>query len=370
MSKDPHIEGDLHAPDSGRRRMDDLLRYLDQAKRGPRKLVESEIRERTAGAWKGAAISRVRTRQDRRVDLGDAGFDAALTQLYEVLKAHFDSEPAGERPQDQSIPGLELRTSPVFPGIRRALGLREEKLRFMRADLPGDYLAIAFSSSWHDAFTISVVRIGKVDEQLVSSELQSNKGTTNVEVYRGVVYGRSETRGIIGFEERQGFIRHYVQRERSPRVGAMLWMKGFMMTSTGDQDAFFSPFFMERIPTGKNGRFWEQDVFDEDPSRGATAFAVDNFCRVEWVDGIAQIQRRLLERLPVGQELGPDQVSGLAFFRRFLRHADAHFNEAKQKIDASLGRMAPQSLLRLDDDMARRLNEVGLYITDAAPKAL
>jgi hypothetical protein len=264
------------------------------------------------------------------------------------LSAFFEERPATVA--EPALTGdLTLESSDIFEGFARSLDISPRRMDILAESFPGDYLMIAFSSSWPRSFTVSVVRVGvkglkKRGKETVFTEVQINKSTNNKETYKGLVYGHSDMWGMIGFSPSQGFVRHYVAKERSPRVGKMIWLQGFLVTSTGDNGGFSSPFFMERIP---DGPFREQHCYDdEERSRrreGAAGFLLHHFCDVAPFEQIVESYRALesstarhastIEVMP-----GP---RALTFLREFIQHAELHFHQAHEQTRYSYERLKP-----------------------------
>ena len=307
-------------------------------------ITQAEIAKDSECQLSASTISRLATLKDLRLFADGFPWSEKHERLLSYLEGRLEAATLPASEDWAALPELGLEPSPLFKGVCKGLKIREERLRFIRADFPGDYLVAAFSSSWQRSFTISVMRIGVVSGgEIVATEIQKNRDTGNVEIYRGAVYGKSNTAGIIAFEEQQGFVRHYVQQERSPRSGKLRWMKGYLITTTGDQNGFFSPFYMEQLGPRENFRFSEQGQVESGRNQSAAHFAVDHLTYVATIDEIAKSHRKLAKSGPEKDGVRDSADSAAAYLRAFMRHAESHFLDAEQQVQHSFNRLRVHS---------------------------
>ena len=372
MTEDAHssvADTDLNdIPDIRMRELSRLLRLMAGrlSQEGLRAEAGITASVATINRWKRAVETRYLQKPVKWTD--DQG--QALTFLSTLLEEQPRLTKGGNPPLTGD---LALISSDIFEGFTRSLDMSTRRMDILAESFPGDYLMIAFSSSWPRSFTVSVVRVGvkgmrRRGKETVFTEVQINKSTGNKEIYNGLIYGHSEMWGMIGFSPTQGYVRHYVAKERSPRVGKLIWMEGFLVTTTGDNGGFSSPYFMERIP---DGTFREQHCFDNDErgrrNEGAAGFLLHHFCDVAPFEQIVE-NYRSLESLTAPYS-GTLQVMGgasaLRFLREFIQHAELHFHQAHEQTRYSYERLKPAQ----DEHWMSRLLKTPLPERRAAEKS-
>lgn len=336
--------------------MRELVGLLKAVQTGPRSLTQREIADRAGAKVSTSTISRWAAATEPRYRQPKT-FTRDQHLILGFLKRYVAQR---DQPQDRlrEIPALQLQESPLYDGIKGAIDMTALRIDALREQMPGDYLVAAFSSSWPRSFTISVMRIQWNEEsnQLLSTEYQINRDPFKTETYNGVVYGKTDMRGILSFERDQGFVRHYVQEERSPRIGKLQWMKGHLLTASGRQTSFVSPFYLERIPMDEAGLFREQTVDPQSPAyeaEGATGFAIRYLCCVDPIETIASMLEKLAKYYPppsqddnnrpkaLMEESGSRSApSAVRFFADFLRRLEMHFLEAAEQSRYAYARLS------------------------------
>lgn len=346
------LRGDL--ADVEHLEMRELVMLLRRAQEGSPSLSQREIATRAGVKVSPSTISRWTAATEDRYRRPKS-FSRDQQLVLEFLRRHLARQ---DRPQspNREIPALAVLESALYDAIKVAIGMTAERIDDLREQMPGDYLVAAFSSSWPRSFTISVLRIEWNDrsQQLVSAEHQVNRDPYKTETYGGVVYGKADMRGIVSFERNQGFVRHYVQEERSPRLGRLQWMKGHLLTASGRQSSFVSPFYLERIPCNDEGYFWEQYQDDESllyEAEGATGFAIKEFCCVDPLETIASMAVDLVRRFHPASDDGPPNAqladgpgtrgapSAAKFLRDFVERCEMHFEEAASQSTYAYSRL-------------------------------